>query len=196
MADVLHFDVDEALSHMMEVFWQQGFKSTTTKDLAKNASISEGSFFNAFGSKREAYLQALELYRKRSGKYIESIEQANSPIEGFREYWSTLAKMAANKSRPGICMITNATIEMIKDEEVKAFVNSVHFENEKRFKKILDKAIEIGELRSDTDTKALAQFFIFNAQGIRIMSSFKPSKAKLDNIVHVLMSTLEQYRSR
>ncbi|MCG8415355.1 MAG: TetR/AcrR family transcriptional regulator [Pseudomonadales bacterium] len=193
MADVLHFNIDDALDQMMEVFWRQGFKSTTTKDLARNANISEGSFYNTFGSKHKAYLQTLDLYRQRSRRYIDLIEEADSPVEGLKEYWAWLAKMAASKSRPHVCMITNATVEMIKDEEVKSFVKSVHLENERRFKKILDKAVELGEIRPDTDTTALAQFFVFSAQGIRVMSSFNPSKRKLDNIVKVIMSTLDQH---
>lgn len=43
MADVLHFDVEEALDLFLNVFWQKGYKATTTKELAKIAGISESS---------------------------------------------------------------------------------------------------------------------------------------------------------
>ncbi len=193
MADVLHFDVDEALDEMLKVFWKQGFKSTTTKELAKSAKLSEGSLFNTFGSKREVYILALQKYRNNASYLFELIEQDESPLRGIRKYWEAIAARAADKSKTNGCMITNATIEQSQDAKIVAFINSVHSDNEKRFKKQLDRAIEIGELKSGTDTKALAQFLQHSSQGIRVMSRLNPSKPKMKNIVDSVMSVLHPY---
>lgn len=193
MPDVLHFDVDEALDQMLNVFWQQGFKATTTKQLAKSASLSEGSLFNTFGSKRELYIRSLQRYREHAQFLFELIEKDASPIHGFRAYWHAIAARAADKTRVNGCMITNATIEQSQDAKIAEFIDTVHSDNEKFFKKQLDRAIKLGELKQGTDTKALAQFFQHSVQGIRVLSRINPSKQKMRNIVNTAMSVLDQH---
>jgi len=195
MPDILHFDVNEALDQMLKLFWQQGFKATTTKQLAKSAGLSEGSLFNTFGSKREVYIQSLQRYREHSQFLFELIEKDESPIRGFRKYWDAIAARAADKSRVNGCMITNATIELSQDSKVSVFVDSIHSDNEKFFKKQLDRAVKLGELNVGTDTKALAQFLQHSVQGIRVLSRINPSKQKMGNIVNTAMSVLDQHRA-
>jgi len=31
MADVLHFDIDQALDQFLKIFWTKGFRATTTR---------------------------------------------------------------------------------------------------------------------------------------------------------------------
>ncbi|GJM14200.1 MAG: TetR family transcriptional regulator [Pseudohongiella sp.] len=193
MPDVLHFDVDEALDQMLSVFWQQGFRATTTKQLAKSAKLSEGSLFNTFGSKRELYIRTLQRYREHSQFLFELIEKDKSPVNGFRVYWEAIAARASDKSRVNGCMITNATIEHSEDAKIAKFIDSVHSDNEKFFKKQLDRAVELEELKQGTDTKALAQFFQHSVQGIRVLSRINPSKQKMRNIVDTVMSVLNQH---
>lgn len=193
MPDVLHFDVNEALDQMLKVFWQQGFKTTTTKQLAKSANLSEGSLFNTFGSKRELYILSLQRYREHAQFLFELIEKDTSPIHGFRAYWDAIAARATDKSRVNGCMITNATIEQSQDAKIAEFIDTVHSENEKFFKKQLDRAVKLGELKQGTDTKALAQFFQHSVQGIRVLSRINPSKQKMRNIVNTAMSVLDQH---
>lgn len=194
MADILHFDYDKALEDMLQVFWRQGFKTTTTKDLAKSANLSEGSIYNSFGSKRAVYLLTLQRYREHHIQFLEKIDQHGSPLEGLREYWEQIASFASDKKRVNGCMIVNATIEEQQDEEIKNFIADVHRSSEKRFKRALDKAVEIGELGSQTNTNALAQFLLHSSQGIRVLSRMNPSKPKMKNIVDGVMAALDSHR--
>lgn len=193
MADKLHFDVDEALDQMLNVFWRQGFRATTTKQLAKSAGLAEGSLFNTFGSKQEVYIRTLERYRQHSRYLFDLIELDPSPVHGFAKYWQAIAARASDKSRVNGCMITNATIEQSQDPKISAFIESVHRENERFFKKQLDRAIALGELKPHTDTRALAQFLHHSVQGIRVLSRINPSKQKMRNIVSSVMSVLQPH---
>lgn len=196
MPDVLHFDVDEALDQMLNVFWQQGFKATTTKQLAKSASLSEGSLFNTFGKKRELYIQTLQRYREHAQFLFELIEKDQSPVHGFRAYWNAIGARATDKTRVNGCMITNATIEQSQDAKITVFIDTVHSDNEKFYKKQLDRAVKLGELKQGVDTKALAQFFQHSVEGIRVLSRINPSKQKMRNIVNAVMSVLDQHLTK
>ena len=57
------FDTQEALTKAMNLFWQQGYGSTSLKDLLETMGIQNGSFYNCYRNKRDVYLQAMHLYQ-------------------------------------------------------------------------------------------------------------------------------------
>lgn len=94
MADVLHFDTDKALDQFLKVFWEQGYRTTTTKQLAQSASISEGSLFNSFHSKRDIYINALRRYHHKanSARLSDSIIPTSYPrgFPGLAIFWYSI----------------------------------------------------------------------------------------------------------
>lgn len=193
MADVIHFDVDKALDSFLTLFWTKGYRNTTTRELASSAGISEGSLFNSFSSKREIYINALRRYRERLGGMVEQMENNPSAVAGIRGYWQTLGAMAADTAKTRGCMITNASIEVGDDAEVRDYIKSVHLEYDKQFKRTLDRAVKQGELRADTHTTALAQYLSHSAQGLRVLSRMNPGKKKVENIIRLTMGTVDQF---
>ena len=194
MADVLHFDIDEVLDYFLNVFWEKGYKSTTTKELAKIAGISEGSLFHSFKSKREIYIQSLQRYTDNGKRLVERMEGHPSALEGIRYYWSIVGKMAADPSRANGCMITNASLEAAQDPEILELLKSVHLRYDKQFKKMLDRAVAQGELSEKADTLALAQFLANGLQGIRVLARLNPDEKKVRNILDTTMSAIYQYK--
>lgn len=195
MADILHFDLDKALDDFLEVFWRRGYRYTTTKELARCAGISEGSLFNSFGSKREVYVKALKRYRERVRGIWERMETNPSALAGIREYWDTLGKHAAATDITQGCMITNATLEIGEDPDIRDYLRGVYLHYDREFKKTLDRAVALGELRPDTDTSALAQYLSHSAQGLKVLSRMNPSKKKVANIIRLTLETVEHYRT-
>ena len=195
MPKTSQFDTDSVLDKFLSVFWENGYGATTTKALAKSAGISESSLFNSFKNKREIYLSILRRYTERSLKIREEMEAEKSALMGIRNYWSSLAATAGDSKRTRGCLITNATVEQIDDPEVVRFLKAVHRGYDKAFQRTLDRAVEQGELRPDTDTKALAQYLSHSAQGLRVLSKISPDRKKVNNIVNMTMSTLALYQT-
>ena len=195
MSNTLHFDLDTALNQFLEIFWVKGYKATTTKELAASAGISESSLFNCFRSKREIYIRSLARYHELTKSRRKLMEDEESALLGIRKYWESIAKLAADPTRTRGCMVTNATIELNSDPEIAKYVKSIHRDYDRTFKKSLDRAVRQGELKSDTDTKALAQYLSHSAQGLRLLSRTNPGEAAVQNIVDLTMSTFDQFRN-
>ena len=56
------FDPDGAKRRALEAFWQNGYEGTNMPELLEMMSLGRASFYNAFGSKHELFIQALDLY--------------------------------------------------------------------------------------------------------------------------------------
>lgn len=195
MPNISHFDTDFALDKFLSVFWEKGYGATTTKGLANSAGISESSLFNSFRNKREIYIRILRRYSEKSIHVREQMEAEKSALAGIRNYWTSLAAMAKDPARNKGCLITNATVEQIDDPEVLEFLKSVHKGYDKAFERTLNRAVAQGELKSDTDTKALSQYLSHSAQGLRVLSKISPDSKKINNIVNMTMSTMALYQT-
>lgn len=195
MVDVLHFDTEKVLDKFLLVFWENGYKSTTTKELAKSAGISEGSLFNSFKSKRDIYIQSLKWYNEKGKKLAESMERSESALEGIRDYWNIVGRMAMDESMTNGCFITNATIEASKDAEISQLLKSVHLRYDNQFKRMLDRAVAQGEISEDADTLALAQFLSNGLQGLRVLARMNPGEQKVRNVLEMTMNAVYHYKT-
>jgi len=68
----------------MQVFWERGFAAASTDDLLTAMGIGRQSFYNAFGDKRSLYLEAMELYMRRTTEgHLARLEEPGSAREGI-----------------------------------------------------------------------------------------------------------------
>jgi hypothetical protein len=67
------FDPDDVLQEALKTFWQQGFEGTNMPELLGSMGVGRASFYNAFGSKREVFLQILDLYFETVRAHLEGL---------------------------------------------------------------------------------------------------------------------------
>lgn len=112
-----NFDEDDVLDKAVDLFWRQGFRSTTTRDLEVVLGLSQSSLYNAFGSKRELFLAALDRYESASSAVLaEPLECSQDGIEGIRRFFDMLADWVAGAGRRG-CLIINLMAEHAEDDD-------------------------------------------------------------------------------
>jgi TetR/AcrR family transcriptional repressor of nem operon len=179
---------------MLDLFWRQGFKKTTTRELAECAGLSESSLFNTFGNKKSVFVKTLERYEFITDRMRKLLDREDSAIAGIRDYWDFICKYAADNSKTNGCFVTNACIEHADDKEIIPHIEKNLHEFERALKTTLDRAVSMGELITDTDTTALAQYFLHSTQGIRVLARLNPSKKKMKNIASITLSVLDPYR--
>jgi AcrR family transcriptional regulator len=86
MARPREFDRDTALAAAINVFWAKGFAATSTEDLVHAMAIGRQSFYNAFGDKRQLYLEALQTYQRNATScHLGRLMTPASPLTGLRD---------------------------------------------------------------------------------------------------------------
>lgn len=86
------FDRDAALDKAMKLFWEKGFAATSTDSLLAEMGIGRQSLYNAFGDKRQLYLEVLRSYQQMSvGGHLKRLNEPASPLEGILGLLSGLA---------------------------------------------------------------------------------------------------------
>lgn len=86
MARPREFDRDAALAAATDVFWSKGFAATSTEDLIQAMGIGRQSFYNAFGDKRQLYLEALQAYQHNATScHAQRLNTPASPLDGLKD---------------------------------------------------------------------------------------------------------------
>src|SRR6201995_4973571 len=70
------FDVEEALSAALKVFWRKGYEGASLTDLTEAMGITRPSLYCAFGNKEALFRKALDLYERDKLAYVERALEA------------------------------------------------------------------------------------------------------------------------
>ncbi len=185
------FDRKETLSKAMDVFWEKGYKATSIQDLVDHMGIKRGSIYNTFGDKHSLFIAAVEYYGEEvTSKTIQVLESEGSPVENIRIFFETIVNTPSERKTRG-CLISNTVVELAPhDDQVADAVKVVLEKIQNAFLNCLNRAVELGELPEDTNTKVLSQFLATSTHGLIVTGKSALNPKEVKDVVDVILSTL------
>ncbi len=185
------FDKEETLSKAMEIFWEKGYKATSIQDLVDHMGIKRGSIYNTFGDKHSLFIASLEFYAEQfTYKRIAVLEQEGSSLDNIKRFFDNVVNIPMERKTRG-CLISNTVVELAPhDEKVAACVRIMLERMQTAFLNCLNRAVEAGELPSDTDTQVLSRFLATSNHGLMITGKSVLNPEEIKDVVDVILSTL------
>jgi AcrR family transcriptional regulator len=167
------------------VFNRKGFDGTTLKDLTGATGLTKGALYGNFVDKEEI---AMEAFKYSMRKVKEMVHQHLSGPLTYRQRVSALLEFYAsyvfNPPIPGGCPLLNTSVEAddhhtsMRRVVTKELTNTINF-----ISHLIEKGIDAGEFRPDTETKALAYTIFCAIEGALIFSRVERSREPMDLIV-------------
>lgn len=180
------FDRDHALRQAMHVFWHKGYEGTTMTDLTEAIGVKAPSLYAAFGDKHALFQEAVDFYARHvSALPLGELHGGRGIIEDMAAMLRASIRMYAGKSTlPGMpagkgCMVVIAAINCAPE-------NTHHSEalsqrRQKRRGEIRSRLLQAqkeGEIRSDADIGALADFYTSLLNGMALGARDGVSQAR------------------
>jgi AcrR family transcriptional regulator len=191
MARPKEFDRDTALQDAVNLFCNHGYEGTSTDDLLQAMRISRQSLYDTFGDKRQLYLEALQQYVANSiADQIRALNSSTSVLTGLEAALLGFASKSGTADAPG-CMGIGATCEFgVSDRDVTALIATA----DKTLRSSLERRIRegkaSGEISSEVDPRAAAQFIKATFAGIKIAARGGASAATLREIAQMAIRSL------
>jgi len=163
------FDRDEALEKATQVFWDRGYAGTSTDDLRNAMGIGRQSMYNAFGDKRQLYLEVLAKYQAKSVEtHLRRLNEQPSAREGIRAMLKGLA-VEDDRVRAMGCFGVGATGEFgITDPELSGMsANSRALLGERLVAKVRE-GQSAGDIAPHLDAESAAAFVILTMTGLQV----------------------------
>ncbi len=103
------FDVDIALNAFVDVFWSKGYNATSIDDLQAVAGIKRGSFYAAFGGKKEVYRCVMDRYWADVAEIgLASLEDGETPIDGIAGFIRYVGAFMTENTARGCLLLSSA----------------------------------------------------------------------------------------
>ncbi|MFT5111824.1 MAG: TetR/AcrR family transcriptional repressor of nem operon [Parasphingorhabdus sp.] len=190
----IEFNRNQVLESAMQVFWSQGYQSTSMRDLVLATGLQPGSLYGAFKSKHELFRSALERYEHRIDGHVEKLLSGElSPINSIRRFFDSLITQCLNDHAKRGCLMVNTLLEMpaadkVVSQQVSALVSSI----EQAFFTLLMQARESGELSSERCPDVLSKVLTSGILGLRVYNKSNPSPDELKVLVTGILCCLDR----
>ena len=178
------FDEREVLSRAVELFWQNGFRGTTTRDLEQNLGLSQSSIYNAFGSKAELLHAALDHYEASVESELLTLLDQEDGARALSSFFEELARWVGHPKHRGALLENLLVEDGGRDAELvkRARVSR------NRLRKCLSSALQrLPGSPSREVAEERAELLLGLAMGIVVTGRAGASRAELKKLVSAAM---------
>ncbi len=178
------FDIDDAVDKALNVFWSKGYQATSLADLLSATGIAKGSFYNAFGSKKELFTKSLlkyDFYNRKS--MLDQLAALENPVKAINTLFDGLIMQSLQDKEKKGCMIVNIAVDLQHhDPDTVKTVKKGMKEFEDFFVDQIKLGQENGSIRPQIKTKEAAKGLMTLVVGLRVLARGVYTKSDLQAI--------------
>lgn len=117
MARKKEYIESEVIQKAMNLFWRNGYETTSMQMLEKEMGINKFSMYASFGSKNGIFIESLKCYKTKLNVLIEKLNSSNSGNLGIKQYFYDFIEFSKETEIAKGCLITNTVNELGKDSD-------------------------------------------------------------------------------
>lgn len=111
------YNEQDVIEKAMQLFWRNGYETTSMHMLEKEMGINKFSIYASFGSKDGVFLESIKCYKQKLNKLIEELKKSSSGIESIKEYFQDFLEFSKDNEYGKGCLITNTANEIGQDSD-------------------------------------------------------------------------------
>ncbi|MGP1255371.1 MAG: TetR/AcrR family transcriptional regulator [Kiloniellales bacterium] len=178
------FDVEEAIDRATEIFWAKGYEATSLSDLLKATGINKGSFYNAFGSKKQLFtLSLLKYEREQHRAALYRLSQLEDPVAAITNLFDALIAQSLGDEEKKGCLLVNTALDLPNlDEDTGDTVKSGMADIEAFFKQQIELGHQTGAIPKSVNPDVASIGLVALVVGLRVLARGVFSKDQLQAI--------------
>ncbi len=167
------FDRNRALMIALRIFWKLGYEPASVAVLCEAMGINPPSFYAAFKSKEELFLEAVNFYEARYWTdVLKQLEESTKPVDAaLAEFFQEAASILLNPENPSGCMVVLAAVNIApKEKRIAEAVKKLRSQTRDFFERRLKKAQDAGEISVKANLSTLADALNIMLEGMSIQA--------------------------
>lgn len=176
------------------LFNQKGFAGTAMKDIMGATGLHKGGIYNHFKSKDEIALAAFDYAFARIEAYMRDLlKDVDSPLQRLILFIESFTMYYNDPVIAGGCPILNTAIDADDTHPaLRAKALDALAIWEKVIRRRLEKAIDCGEAKPDTDIASFASLTISALEGAIMLSHIRDDYSHLKRVIVHLINVIER----
>lgn len=189
MARPKEFDYDEAVDAALRRFWREGYARTSVNELAACMGISRSSFYNSFGDRESAFLEALSVYAERAPDSALFTIAADQPVlPAIRTILYRICAARSDQDSPRGCLAVNSIAELGESEpRLSEILKGMLDRKVTVLQKLYRQARKQGELPAESNDKLLADETMLFMCGLNLVANLIQDRQRLWSMAREFM---------
>ena len=168
---------EEVIEKAMNIFWKNGYETTSMQMLEKEMGINKFSIYASFGNKNGVLLESIKCYKKKLNTLILKLLSSTNGINGIKDYFYDFIAFTKETEFGKGCLVTNTANELTDkaDEQLKVVLETFTTEIKEHFMKVLRKDTTKDEItvKQQGDFLIIAMFGLSSATRVFNSSQLK-----------------------
>lgn len=181
------FDVEQALTAALYVFWQKGYEGASLTDLTEAMGITRPSLYAAFGNKEALFKRALDLYESEKLAYVRSaLEAPTARGVAQRMLEGTIAN--STNECPGCLRVTASVNCNGTDSPIRDHVQERAQSSRRALVQRMQRAIDDGDFTIPVEAEAMTRYLLALLQGIAVQAGAGSSREELQQVADAALA--------
>lgn len=103
---------EEVIEKAMNLFWRNGYETTSMQMLEKEMGINKFSIYASFGNKNGVFIKSLACYQQKLKVLLETLNASNNGIAGIKQYFYDFVAFTKEIEFGKGCLVTNTANEL------------------------------------------------------------------------------------
>ncbi|ANQ42763.1 TetR family transcriptional regulator [Gluconobacter oxydans] len=188
------FDRMNALKKARDLFWRQGFESTSMSELVTMLGLASARIYAAFGSKEDLFREAVLDYEAHEGSFAtHALEEERSIFAAMERILQQAITLYTKPDGPKGCMVVaSATNCSAANSSIAEWLAQHRKARTASLIERLRRAQQEGELGADCDPEALGDFFATFLHGLSVQARDGISTQRLQDAAQSALQLLKQ----
>ena len=183
------FDVDEALTAALRVFWSKGYEGASLTELTEAMGITRPSLYAAFGNKESLFRKALDLYEREKLAYVsEALEAPTARGVAERLLRGSLASQTSECDPRGCLRVISSVACGVEAESIRAEVIARRASSHRALIERFERAKAEGDLPPHVDVEGLAAYLTAILQGMAVQAGAGASKEQFERLIETSLA--------
>lgn len=170
----------EVLEVAMQLFWENGYKSTSLRKLSQEMGINQFSINSSFGNKQNLFLESLKLYKSKLQEVLKPYEETYNGIESIKSFFYDFVAFSNQDTIKKGCLIVNTISELGLDVDKKAGTLVSNYGDQLRA--LFKKNLEMDSTKDSATIKRQVNYLILIISGLTMATKIYDKEAIEDYI--------------
>jgi len=164
MARKKEYIEEKVIEKAMNLFWRNGYETTSMQMLEKEMGINKFSIYSSFGNKNGVFLESIKCYKQKLNKLIVELNSSKNGIAGIKQYFYNFIEFTKETEFGKGCLITNTVNEMGENTDIKIKEVLIKFTTE--IKQEFINNLNLDKTKNGTIIEEQADFLIISMFGL------------------------------
>lgn len=174
------YNEEVVVEKAMNLFWRNGYDTTSMKMLEKEMGINKFSIYASFGNKHGLFLESLKSYKRKVNSIFEEFKNSKNGLEDIKTFFYNSVRICSENGNEKGCLITNTYNEFSEredeliNEQMNSFMNNL--------KELFIEKLRMDASKDEETVLKQANFLLLAKHGLAAASKVNTQKEIEDYI--------------